>query len=87
VIITAEPITDIDATAEQTLLTVHDELRDRGIELGFAELKGVVRDQLERSGTVEIIGRENFHPTVGRAVRAYVRTHVKDWIDWQDADG
>ncbi|MDH3684354.1 MAG: SulP family inorganic anion transporter, partial [Acidimicrobiia bacterium] len=36
VIVTAEPITDIDATADHTLVTIHDELSERGIELGFA---------------------------------------------------
>ena len=86
VIVTAEPITDIDATAEHILLALHEELQGQGIELGFAELKGVVRDQLERSGAVETIGPHNFHPTVGRAVRAHLRNHDNDWIDWQDTE-
>ena len=84
VVITAEPITDIDATADHTLLALHDELEVQGIELCFAELKGVVRDQLTRSGTVESIGREHFHPTVGQAVRAYVRAHDVDWVNWDE---
>jgi high affinity sulfate transporter 1 len=84
VVITAEPITDIDATADNTLLAVRDELEEQGIELCFAELKGVVRDQLTRSGTVEIIGRENFYPTVGQAVRAHVRAHDVDWVNWDE---
>jgi len=85
VVITAEPITDVDATADHTLLAVHDELKDQGIELCFAELKGVVRDRLARSGTVEAIGRENFHRTVGQAVRAHVRRHDVDWVNWDEA--
>lgn len=84
VVITAEPITDIDATADRALLDVRDELEEQGIELCFAELKGVVRDQLIRSGTVETIGRENFHPTVGQAVRAHLRDHDVDWVNWTE---
>lgn len=84
VVITAEPITDIDATADHTLLALLDELADQGIELGFAELKGVVRDQLEESGTVDLIGPERFYPTVGRAVRDHVRAHDVDWVDWDE---
>ncbi|MCP5035075.1 MAG: SulP family inorganic anion transporter [Actinomycetia bacterium] len=86
VIITAEPITDIDATADHTLLAICDELQSQGIELGFAELKGVVRDQLQRSGTVKTIGPDNFHPTVGRAVQDYVEAHDIDWVDWEDTE-
>ncbi len=84
VVITAEPITDIDATADHALLAVRDELEEQGIELCFAELKGIVRDQLTRSGTVETIGRENFYPTVGQAVRAHVRAHDVEWINWDE---
>lgn len=85
VVITAEPITDIDATADRTLLVIHNELGEQGIELCFAELKGVVRERLTRSGTVETIGRKNFQPTVGQAVRAHVRAHGIDWVDWDEA--
>lgn len=84
VVITAEPITDIDATADHTLLAIREELEEQGIELCFAELKGVVRDQLTRSGTVEAVGRNNFYPTIGQAVRAHVRAHDVDWINWDD---
>lgn len=84
VIVTAEPVTDIDATADQALLALRDELSERGIELGFAELKGVVRDQLHRSGTYDALGPANFHPTVGRAVRDHIRDHDVHWTDWED---
>jgi len=84
VVLAAEPVTDIDATADQVLLEVRAELAERGIELAFAELKGVVRDRLERSGTVDVIGADRFFPTVGRAVRDHVKTHGVDWVDWED---
>jgi high affinity sulfate transporter 1 len=84
VVITAEPITDIDATADHILVAMREELEEQGIELCFAELKGVVRDQLTRSGTVETIGRQNFYPTIGQAVRAYVDAHDVDWVNWDE---
>jgi len=76
VVVTAEPITNIDATADEMLCELHADLEDRGILLAFAELKGVVRDVLERTGTTELVGRENFFPTIGRAVSEYERRIV-----------
>ncbi|MEZ5342647.1 MAG: STAS domain-containing protein [Acidimicrobiales bacterium] len=87
VVVTAEPITDIDATAELTIRQLHAELAERGTRLAFAELKGVVRDQISRSGTVGLIGADYFFPTVGVAVAAYVAESGIDWVDWKDQPG
>lgn len=84
VVIAAGSITDIDATADQMLVGLHAELEESGIVLAFAELRGVVRDRLHGSGTVELIGRRRFYPTVGRAVRSYLRETGTEWIDWED---
>ncbi len=86
VTVTAEPITSIDATADAMLRSLAQELHERSILLTFAELKGVVRDRLDRAGTTKIIGDKNFFPTIGRAVNVYVRTTDSDWVDWQDQD-
>src|SRR5215208_4206852 len=48
VVVTAEPITDIDTTAADTIRELLDDLRDAGIRLCFAEIKGPVKDQLKR---------------------------------------
>ena len=50
IVVAAEPITDIDATAGETLSGLNDELEADGIELAFAELKDPVRDRLRRYG-------------------------------------
>lgn len=84
VVVAAGSITEIDATADQMLLELHEELSVLGITLAFAELRGVVRDSLERSGTHDVIGPDRFFPTVGRAVRVYVRETGADWVDWED---
>jgi high affinity sulfate transporter 1 len=85
VVVTAEPITDIDATAAEVLSDLYRLLADRGIVLAFAELKGYVRDQLARYGLVDKIGPDHFYRTVGQAVHAYVDAEHVDWTDWEDA--
>lgn len=84
VIIAAEPITDIDTTACDTLCQVADELRGRDVELTFAELKGPVKDRLRRYGTFDRFGAAAFEPTLGRAVHAYLRDHDVTWQDWSE---
>jgi high affinity sulfate transporter 1 len=84
IVVAAEPITDIDTTAGETLRAVDDELRGDGIELAFAELKDPVRDQLRRYGIHDAIGDHRFFPTLGVAVDVYLRETGVDWIDWED---
>lgn len=83
VIVTAEPITGIDATAEAMINELHADLAERGIELGFAELKGVVRDQIAPGGTVALIGADRFFPTIGEAVSAFVKETGSGFTDWK----
>ncbi len=84
VVVTAEPITDIDATAAATLESLHRDLAADGIVLAFAELKGHVREQLDRFGLVRRVGPERFYRTVGEAVHAFVAAEGVDWVDWED---
>lgn len=86
VTVTAEPITDIDVTAAETLVTLLDELDRRGVVFTLAELKGHVRDQFAAFGLVERIGEARFSRTVGEAVKQYVRSSGVDWQDWEDRD-
>ena len=66
VVITAEPIIDIDATGAAMLGELLDELHAEGIVLAFSELKGVVRDQLAKYGLIERIGPDRFYRTNGK---------------------
>ena len=75
IVVAAEPITDIDATAGETLPRLNDELDAAGIELAFAELKDPVRDRLRRYGIHDAIGDHRFFPTLGVAVATYL--HVR----------
>ena len=84
VIITAEPITDVDATAAEMLHELHSDLTARGIELRFAELKGTVHERVDRYRSFHGEMPEHTARTTGEAVKAYLRTHDVHWVDWED---
>ena len=84
VVIAAEPITSIDVTAADTLAQLHDRLRTADIEMCFAELKDPVKDKLKRFELLGRFGDQDFHPTMGAAVAAYVKTYGVEWVDWKD---
>ena len=86
VVVAAEPVTDIDTTAADTLSLLLVELAEAEIRLAFAELKDPVKDQLERYGLMSEIGRSFFFPTIGSAVHAYVAESGIEWVDWEDRD-
>ena len=68
IVVAAEPVTDLDATAADVLLALDQELRERGIRLVFAD-SGPVRDRLVRYGLLEAIEPRDFFPTVRRGGR------------------
>ncbi|MEV7606575.1 SulP family inorganic anion transporter [Paenarthrobacter sp. NPDC089322] len=69
VILAAEPITGIDTTALDDLVTLDEWLARRGVDLVFAELKGPVKDKLVHLGTAARFTPDHFYSTVGAAVR------------------
>lgn len=83
IVVTAEPVTDIDSTAADTLIILEKELRSEEIELCFAEMKGPVKDQLRIYGLFDKIQAEGFFPTIGSAVDAYVKAYNVNWQDWE----
>jgi high affinity sulfate transporter 1 len=71
-VVTAEPVTNVDVTAAD-MLTELDEALDRaGIQLCFAELKDPVKDKLKRFGVFDRIGEPFFFPTIEAAVDGYL---------------
>ncbi|MBN3759736.1 SulP family inorganic anion transporter [Burkholderia sp. Ac-20365] len=84
VVVAAEPITDVDVTASEILRDFHASLRERHIELCFAEMKGPVKDMLRRYGLFDAMGEQHFFPTLGVAVDAYLEHHDVEWRDWED---
>lgn len=83
VVVAAEPVTSIDVTAADILAELDEALHKDGIELCFAELKDPVKDKLKR---FELFPRfeEAFFPTIGSAVRSFLKSHPVDWVDWEE---
>jgi high affinity sulfate transporter 1 len=73
VVVAAEPVTSVDVTSADMLRELSRVLGERGIALHFAEMKDPVRDKLKRFELADIMGRENFHPTMGSAVDDYLQ--------------
>jgi MFS superfamily sulfate permease-like transporter len=84
VVIAAEPVTSVDVTAADIVAELDDSLHADGIELSFAEMKDPVKDKLKRFGLFARFGAETFYPTLGEAVRVYLRTYAVSWEDWED---
>ena len=83
-VVAAEPVTSVDITAADILAELDQILRAAGIELCFAELKDPVKDKLKRFGLFAQLGEEFFFPTIGSAVKSYLKTHPVDWVDWEE---
>lgn len=75
VVVTAEPITDVDTTAADMLAELDNALHESGMDLFFAEMKGPVKDMLKRYGLFTRLGEENFFPTIEQAVERYLAMH------------
>ena len=81
VVVTAEPITDVDTTAADILAELDNQLHESGMDLFFAEMKGPVKDLLKRYGLFNRLGEDNFFPTIEQAVERYRTTHKIGWVD------
>jgi hypothetical protein len=47
------------------------EMKQRGVKLGFAQLRSEVRSILERAGVKAVLGEDAFFPTLNSALRAF----------------
>jgi len=72
VLVTAEPMTDIDTTAADMLVDLDLELNAEDIHLAFAEMKDPVKDKIVRYGLLDTIDNRHFYPTIEVAVAAFL---------------
>lgn len=86
-VVAAEPVTSVDVTAADMLQELDEALQAAEIELCFAEMKDPVKDKLKRFGLFTRFGEENFFPTLGQAVNAYVDRFDVEWVDWEEREG
>jgi MFS superfamily sulfate permease-like transporter len=78
ILVSAEPVTDIDTSAADVLVDLDMELNSQGIHLVFAELKDPVKDKIVSYGLLETIDQRHFYATIQTAVAAFrneVMTH------------
>src|SRR5262249_45392788 len=80
VVVAAGPVPDVAATAFDVLEALRREVQESGIELAFAEMKGPVKDRVRRYG----LSGQLFFPTLGVAVKEYLRQTGVEWRDWED---
>ena len=83
-VVGAEPITSVDVTSADALDELDQTLREAGIELCFAEMKGPVKDKLKRFGLFSRLGDQRFFATLGEAVSRYLEAESVAWVDWED---
>lgn len=70
-VINCSGINDVDATAAGVLAEIFDDLTDRGVELFLSDVKGPVRDVLQRAHLWDRLGNR-IYDTTDAAVRAAV---------------
>lgn len=79
IIISSEPVTDIDTTAADMLEDLDRQLNAKGISLVFAELKDPVREKLERYSLIGTLEPRHFFPTLDAAVEAFQHETDAKW--------
>jgi high affinity sulfate transporter 1 len=87
IIVAAEPITDVDATASDMLEDLDETLNAHHTSLIFAELKDPVRRKIERYGLTRTIDPRHFYPTVDSAVAAFRQETGAAWTAASTVDG
>ena len=70
-LVTAEPVTDVDTTAADMLVDLDLELNAADIHLVFAEMKDPVHEKIVRYGLLDTIDNRHFYPTIEVAIEAF----------------
>lgn len=70
IVVSAEPVTDIDTSAADMLVDLDLELNSKGMHLVFAEMKDPVKEKIVAYGLLETIDQRHFYPTLEAAVAA-----------------
>lgn len=73
IIVSAEPVTDIDTSAADVLVDLDLELNSHDMHLIFAEMKDPVKEKIVRYGLLETIDQQHFFPTIDAAVAAFAQ--------------
>ena len=69
IILDLGPMSHLDASAAQGLAEMVDQLHQKQIKLLLCDLIGPVRDQLHRSGLIDVLGKETIFLDINEALR------------------
>jgi sulfate permease, SulP family len=83
-VLDAEGVTSIDASGVEALEQLHATLHKQEIKLAVARLKTPMRERFDITGITQLIGEQNFHPTVRAAVDAARASDPAPGADEQD---
>jgi high affinity sulfate transporter 1 len=72
-VLDAEAISELDASGAEAIQQLVDDLRASEITLVVARMKQPTRDRADATGLTDLIGPDNFHPTVRAAVERWAR--------------
>jgi high affinity sulfate transporter 1 len=78
VLVDAEAVNIIDASACDSLVNLIQELRSQGITFAVARLRDHLRERLRLAGVEEVVGSTNFHERVTDGVRAWQQQEASD---------
>lgn len=77
IIVAANGINDIDASGEETLSLIVDNVRSAGVDISFSGVNESVMAVLERTHLIEKIGYNHIFPTMEKAIATvHKQTHV-----------
>ena len=68
----AQFVSEVDASGAEAVEELYSQLADRDVRFVVARLEDHAQHRFDTTGLTELIGRDNFHPTVEAAVRACV---------------
>jgi SulP family sulfate permease len=74
VVLQCSAVNDIDASALESLETIHQRLQESGVQLHLSEVKGPVMDRLQRSDFLRHLSGQVFL-THHQAIESLSRTH------------
>ena len=85
-VLNTEAIAEIDITAADMLLELHQELKNRKILFGLMRVKQDLYGQLRRSSLLRTLGEENIFPTINTATKAFQERHSGDRASSSEGD-
>jgi MFS superfamily sulfate permease-like transporter len=78
VLLDAESVNFIDASASDELAVFLNKLQDHGISIAFARVRDSVRERMQLAGIEGVVGSANFHDRVTDGVRAWQQRQIVD---------